>query len=989
MRVLLPVESFLSTISSSSTIFKSLNRKMDDEIRPWTPNETLNMIYQSNTIMLVYNLLFYVYRSPNYYHFNRSLNICQKQGQLFTERPRFQSAKTICWRQIGWQDIKKELTIYYIGINPFWLIYFHIYDCYMTSRPERTCFSGLLTLNYLLENSNKIASKRSINSPESKKISGKESFHRLFASNLSSLEVFVPLICFLLGRLKYLGAGGTIKPFHSIYFVKYSLPTPVLDLFYILLPNFSVSDFIKLLKLFPLSSPRLAEIKTKLTRSIYFVSNEHSFHILYLSNPLLTRKFPPCWIRCGFTIKNIRFRYGNICLGKCTFFFGVSKEEGFRGYFWNLLDNRLTTIFRICSSVKGSKMFLGAGSSGAVVASRLSEDPSVTVLLVEAGGEEDLLTKVPLLATVAQFSNKDWNFRTTPQTHSCLGLNGRLTEVNKSSLVFPFSSHKKGRCSPWEASVWPRGKVLGGSSSINRLAYARGSIFDYDLWEKLGAKGWSYKDVLPYFIKSERNISPKYLQKDAHGFKGPMIVQDVPSVSALGKTLLNAAKFLKFVIKDYNDGFGLTQMTSYKGIRQSASRSFLQPIKRRTNLHVITKAFVEKVKINWLKRAEGIIMNRRGRTHFIRAKKEVILSAGAVQTPQILMLSGIGPKDVLRKHNIQIHSQVPGVGRNLQDHLITVTPIFVKSNFALGVFDYVNIPSFLKYLRGTGPIASTPGDVIGYAKTKYSDTGFSDIQIDSIGAAIDNIFFRRSYGIKESIFKSYLNPSPKGFSVSGIITVMLNPRSRGYITIKSSDPYEEPVINPRYLTDPYDVRVMIEGIKMAKKLINTPPYKKIEARVVDNILPPCKKFPLWSEDYLECFIRHLAVTFYHPVGTCKMGSLKDPLTVVDPLLRVRGITGLRIADSSIMPTIPSGNTNAPAIMIGEKAADIIKYTSTICRLCDKHNIKFVTVAYEIYGTPYPLCVHSAFPLLLSRLAIVGWLLYLPTAFGYCSFILVP
>ncbi|KAG1692958.1 Glucose dehydrogenase [FAD, quinone] [Nymphon striatum] len=801
MRVLLPVESFLSTISSSSTIFKSLNRKMDDEIRPWTPNETLNMIYQSNTIMLVYNLLFYVYRSPNYYHFNRSLNICQKQGQLFTERPRFQSAKTICWRQIGWQDIKKELTIYYIGINPFWLIYFHIYDCYMTSRPERTCFSGLLTLNYLLENSNKIASKRSINSPESKKISGKESFHRLFASNLSSLEVFVPLICFLLGRLKYL---------------------------------------------------------------------------------------------------------------------------------------------------------VGAGSSGAVVASRLSEDPSVTVLLVEAGGEEDLLTKVPLLATVAQFSNKDWNFRTTPQTHSCLGLNGRLTEVNKSSLVFPFSSHKKGRCSPWEASVWPRGKVLGGSSSINRLAYARGSIFDYDLWEKLGAKGWSYKDVLPYFIKSERNISPKYLQKDAHGFKGPMIVQDVPSVSALGKTLLNAAKFLKFVIKDYNDGFGLTQMTSYKGIRQSASRSFLQPIKRRTNLHVITKAFVEKVKINWLKRAEGIIMNRRGRTHFIRAKKEVILSAGAVQTPQILMLSGIGPKDVLRKHNIQIHSQVPGVGRNLQDHLITVTPIFVKSNFALGVFDYVNIPSFLKYLRGTGPIASTPGDVIGYAKTKYSDTGFSDIQIDSIGAAIDNIFFRRSYGIKESIFKSYLNPSPKGFSVSGIITVMLNPRSRGYITIKSSDPYEEPVINPRYLTDPYDVRVMIEGknmklneiflrsrsasggaeegkcysIKMAKKLINTPPYKKIEARVVDNILPPCKKFPLWSEDYLECFIRHLAVTFYHPVGTCKMGSLKDPLTVVDPLLRVRGITGLRIADSSIMPTIPSGNTNAPAIMIGEKAADIIKYTSS-------------------------------------------------------------
>ncbi|KAG1692954.1 Glucose dehydrogenase [FAD, quinone] [Nymphon striatum] len=818
MRVLLPVESFLSTISSSSTIFKSLNRKMDDEIRPWTPNETLNMIYQSNTIMLVYNLLFYVYRSPNYYHFNRSLNICQKQGQLFTERPRFQSAKTICWRQIGWQDIKKELTIYYIGINPFWLIYFHIYDCYMTSRPERTCFSGLLTLNYLLENSNKIASKRSINSPESKKISGKE-----------NTGIFV------------------LESAHV----------------------------------------RLLIVDSKVNGT-------------------------PAWVSCCLNSqKHTHPRHSN--------------------QHYTIPSIRVTYLGYV-SAPSMSTSHIGAGSSGAVVASRLSEDPSVTVLLVEAGGEEDLLTKVPLLATVAQFSNKDWNFRTTPQTHSCLGLNGRLTEVNKSSLVFPFSSHKKGRCSPWEASVWPRGKVLGGSSSINRLAYARGSIFDYDLWEKLGAKGWSYKDVLPYFIKSERNISPKYLQKDAHGFKGPMIVQDVPSVSALGKTLLNAAKFLKFVIKDYNDGyvsgFGLTQMTSYKGIRQSASRSFLQPIKRRTNLHVITKAFVEKVKINWLKRAEGIIMNRRGRTHFIRAKKEVILSAGAVQTPQILMLSGIGPKDVLRKHNIQIHSQVPGVGRNLQDHLITVTPIFVKSNFALGVFDYVNIPSFLKYLRGTGPIASTPGDVIGYAKTKYSDTGFSDIQIDSIGAAIDNIFFRRSYGIKESIFKSYLNPSPKGFSVSGIITVMLNPRSRGYITIKSSDPYEEPVINPRYLTDPYDVRVMIEGIKMAKKLINTPPYKKIEARVVDNILPPCKKFPLWSEDYLECFIRHLAVTFYHPVGTCKMGSLKDPLTVVDPLLRVRGITGLRIADSSIMPTIPSGNTNAPAIMIGEKAADIIKYTST-------------------------------------------------------------
>ncbi|KAG1692952.1 Glucose dehydrogenase [FAD, quinone] [Nymphon striatum] len=741
----------------------------------------------------------------------------------------------------------------------------------MTSRPERTCFSGLLTLNYLLENSNKIASKRSINSPESKKISGKE-------SELDSQQKKTRLTKENIVRQITENMNSIFDQFEDIR-----------------------SD------LENVSSLCWWDHKTipfHLFREVFSPNTRLGFVL----HP--TSKFLPICRLCDK--QNIKF---------VPVVYEIYRT---RQLSFNFSSPRLAEI--------KTKLTLGAGSSGAVVASRLSEDPSVTVLLVEAGGEEDLLTKVPLLATVAQFSNKDWNFRTTPQTHSCLGLNGRLTEVNKSSLVFPFSSHKKGRCSPWEASVWPRGKVLGGSSSINRLAYARGSIFDYDLWEKLGAKGWSYKDVLPYFIKSERNISPKYLQKDAHGFKGPMIVQDVPSVSALGKTLLNAAKFLKFVIKDYNDGyvsgFGLTQMTSYKGIRQSASRSFLQPIKRRTNLHVITKAFVEKVKINWLKRAEGIIMNRRGRTHFIRAKKEVILSAGAVQTPQILMLSGIGPKDVLRKHNIQIHSQVPGVGRNLQDHLITVTPIFVKSNFALGVFDYVNIPSFLKYLRGTGPIASTPGDVIGYAKTKYSDTGFSDIQIDSIGAAIDNIFFRRSYGIKESIFKSYLNPSPKGFSVSGIITVMLNPRSRGYITIKSSDPYEEPVINPRYLTDPYDVRVMIEGIKMAKKLINTPPYKKIEARVVDNILPPCKKFPLWSEDYLECFIRHLAVTFYHPVGTCKMGSLKDPLTVVDPLLRVRGITGLRIADSSIMPTIPSGNTNAPAIMIGEKAADIIKYTST-------------------------------------------------------------
>ncbi|MFT6414512.1 MAG: choline dehydrogenase [Glaciecola sp.] len=523
-------------------------------------------------------------------------------------------------------------------------------------------------------------------------------------------------------------------------------------------------------------------------------------------------------------------------------------------------------------------IIVGAGSAGCALAARLSENPLHSVCLVDAGkADKNPLIHIPFgLSLLARVKGIGWGYATAPQTN----LNDR--ELH-----------------------WPRGKTLGGSSSINAMCYIRGVKEDYDKWQSLGAEGWGWDAVLPYFLKSENQ---QHGASEYHGDQGPLSVSDLRHKDVLSESFVKAASEIgEKTVDDFNgpqrEGLGFYQVTQQGGQRCSTAKAYLSDALSRSNLTVITEALVEKVIIE-SKVAKGVKLSKGGQPLILSANKEVIISSGAINSPQILMLSGIGPKQHLAEHGIDCEVDLPGVGQNLQDHLDALVQHRCKAKEGYAVA-LSAIPKYVKsvfqYLfKRNGLFSSNIAEAGGFVKTQYAN-GIADLQYHFLPAIL------LDHGRKTAFGYGY-----------GLHVCCLYPKSRGEITLQSADPSQPAVIDPKYLEHKDDQKVMIEGIKKAREILNTKEFEQYRSREIG----PGNE--VQTDEEILAFIRKRGETIYHPIGTCKMGKAEDTSTVVDPQLKVKGVEGLRVIDASVMPSLIGGNTNAPTIMIAERAADLIK-----------------------------------------------------------------
>ena len=576
-------------------------------------------------------------------------------------------------------------------------------------------------------------------------------------------------------------------------------------------------------------------------------------------------------------------------------------------YYSDLFPRNMTSVVTTTLNVSYDYVIVGGGSAGCVLASRLSEDPATTVLLIEAGGDytENPAYHVPLGYFSFRKSAVDWESTTIPQKHSHFG----MTE---------------------QRSFWSRGKVLGGSGIINGMQYVRGSRHDYDKWEALGATGWGYKDVLPYFLKSE-DMRIEGLKSSRYHQTGGYIAVSSGKITSLANMFLEAGRELGYNIVDYNgevqEGFGENQINVRDGVRSSTALEFLGRHRERSNLHVAINSFVTKLKIDNAV-AQGVSFIRNLRNQFVKANKEVIVSAGAVGSPQLLMLSGIGPKSHLEEFGIPVLADLP-VGDNLQDHLTLLTMSSLNGNAVSNSNAYGWFQKLQHNLFGKGIFSVTGVETTGflctYANANKSSKGCAaDIQFLNLGTYMSQNIF----DFKEDIANEVLNQDPNTPGLS-IAICLIDPKSTGTLRLKSTDPYDHPLIDPQYLADLSDVRAFIRGIRFWEKYISTPVMQSLGANLNHMKLKFCSHHKFRSVTYWECVIRHLAGTMHHPAGTCKMGREDDPATVLNHELKVKGIKNLRVVDASVMPNIVSGNTNAAVVMIAEKAADMIRGKDTV------------------------------------------------------------
>ncbi|XP_014203584.1 glucose dehydrogenase [FAD, quinone] [Copidosoma floridanum] len=553
---------------------------------------------------------------------------------------------------------------------------------------------------------------------------------------------------------------------------------------------------------------------------------------------------------------------------------------------------------------------VGAGSAGAVVASRLSEIENWNVLLLEAGGDETEISDVPLLAGYLQLSKLDWMYKTEPQGDSCLAMEG-------------------GRCN------WPRGKVIGGSSVLNYMLYLRGNRKDYDLWQEQGNYGWNSSEALRYFMKSEDNQNPYLARTPYHTTGGYLTVQEAPWHTPLATAFVEAGKEMGYENRDingeYHTGFMIAQGTIRRGSRCSTAKAFLRPARLRKNLHIAMNSHVTKVLIDPVsKRAYGVEFMRDKQVYRIRAKKEVVLSGGAVNSPQLLMLSGIGPKEHLTQLGIPVIQEL-SVGDNLQDHIgVGGLTFLVNQEVSMVESRLYSLNAVMQYaIWGTGPLTVLGGvEGLAFVNTKYANASadFPDIELHFVSGSTNSDGgrqIRKIHGLTGRFYDAVFGRISNRDAWS-VLPMLLRPRSKGLIRLRSKNPFDHPLIYPNYFKEPHDLEVLVEGLKIAIALSRTRAFRKYGSELNPVPFPGCSHLVLYSDDYWRCMIRHYSATVYHPVGTCKMGPHWDHQAVVDPELRVYGVKGLRVADASIMPNQISGNTNAPVIMVGEKASDMIK-----------------------------------------------------------------
>jgi choline dehydrogenase-like flavoprotein len=521
-------------------------------------------------------------------------------------------------------------------------------------------------------------------------------------------------------------------------------------------------------------------------------------------------------------------------------------------------------------------LILGGGTAGCVLANRLSEDPRNSVCLIEAGPpDSNPLIRVPAGVAFTILNPKlGWGLKTVPQTH----------------------------CNNREIMI-PRGRVLGGSSSINGMVYFRGHPGDFDDWAAAGAAGWSYADVLPYFLRSEHNES--YAGSPYHNVGGPMSVTTLRSFNPLVLSFLKAAQSLQLRMQDdFNgpdpEGFGTRQAAIRKGRRESGTTAFLNPARSRPNLRVITQALVKRMLIN-NGRATGVVFEQNGVERIISAGREVILSGGAYGSPSMLLHSGIGPADELRALGIAVQHELPGVGKGLQDHPSAALQMRTNETSSYGISWRKTLPNAIDGLRyllfRTGPLAGNMFEAHGFWK---SDPALSrpDLQIIMMPA--------------------HRNAEPKALPRGhgyGIISALVKPKSRGSLTLASSDPRERPLIDLNFLGEEEDLIRIRTGLKLGRRLLADQAFDRYNGH---EILPGKA---VQSDDELDDYIRRTCTMVHHPAGSCRMGV--DALAVVDKDLKVRGIDGLRVVDASIFPTLIAGNTNAGVVMVAEKASDVI------------------------------------------------------------------